>query len=84
MPTLSNKDLANDPHLRERGFLVELDHPEVGRRTHAGIPWTMSRTPCRVRTPAPLFGADTDDVLTTLLGFSVEGIEALRKAGVIS
>jgi crotonobetainyl-CoA:carnitine CoA-transferase CaiB-like acyl-CoA transferase len=84
MPTLSNKDLANDSHLRERGFLVELDHPEVGRRTHAGIPWTMSGTPCRVRTPAPLFGADTDEVLTTLLGFSAERIEALDKAGVIS
>ena len=84
MPTLSNKDLANDPHLRERGFLVGLEHPEVGRRLHTGIPWTMSGTPCRVRTPAPLFGADTDEVLRTLLGFSAERIKALDKAGVIS
>ena len=84
MPTLSNKDLANDSHLGERGFLIELDHLEVGRRTHTGIPWTMSGTPCRVRTPAPLFGADTDDVLKTLLGFSAERIEALDEAGVIS
>jgi crotonobetainyl-CoA:carnitine CoA-transferase CaiB-like acyl-CoA transferase len=84
MPTLSNKDLANDPHLRERGFLVELDHPEVGLRTHTGIPWTMSGTPCRVRSPAPLFGADTHDVLTNLLGLSIERIEALDRAGVIS
>ena len=27
IPTLSNKDLAHDPHLRERGYLVELEHP---------------------------------------------------------
>ena len=84
MPTLSNKDLANDPHLRERGFLVELDHPEVGRRLHTGIPWTMSGTPCRVRNPAPLFGADTDEVLRTSLGFSAERMKALDKTGVIS
>jgi crotonobetainyl-CoA:carnitine CoA-transferase CaiB-like acyl-CoA transferase len=84
MPTLTNKDIALDPHLRARGFLVELEHPEVGRRTHAGIPWSMSATPCRVRQPAPIFGADTDDVLTSLLGYSAERIEALHKSGVLS
>jgi len=84
IPTMSNKDIALDAHLRERGFLVELEHPEVGRRTHAGIPWTMSATACRVRKPAPLFGADTDDVLISLLGLSPERIEGLRNSGVIS
>jgi crotonobetainyl-CoA:carnitine CoA-transferase CaiB-like acyl-CoA transferase len=84
MPTLSNKDIAHDPHLRERGFLVELVHPEVGCRTHAGIPWTMSATPCKVRNPAPLFGADTKEVLATLLGYSAERIEHLSEAGVLS
>jgi benzylsuccinate CoA-transferase BbsF subunit len=84
MPTMSNKDIALDLHLRERGFLVELEHPEVGRRTHAGIPWTMSETACRVGKPAPVFGADTDDVLTSLLGLPSERIEELRNSGVIS
>jgi crotonobetainyl-CoA:carnitine CoA-transferase CaiB-like acyl-CoA transferase len=84
IPTLSNKDLALDPHLRERGFLVELDHPEVGRRIHAGVPWTMSATPCRVRKPAPLLGADTEDVLATLLGYSPDRIRELRDAGVLA
>jgi len=84
MPTLSNRDLALDPHLRQRGFLVELDHPEVGCRTHAGIPWTMSGTPCKVRNPAPLFGADTEQVLTDLLGYSAAHIEMLRNNGVLT
>jgi crotonobetainyl-CoA:carnitine CoA-transferase CaiB-like acyl-CoA transferase len=84
MPTLTNKDLALDPHLRERGFLVELEHPEVGQRTHAGVPWTMSATPCKVRSPAPILGADTDEVLGSLLGFSADKIESLRRAGVVA
>jgi crotonobetainyl-CoA:carnitine CoA-transferase CaiB-like acyl-CoA transferase len=84
MPTLNNRDLANDPHLRERGFLVELEHPEVGRRTHAGVPWTMSATPCKVQRPAPLFDADTDQILTELLGYSGARIEMLRHAGVLT
>jgi benzylsuccinate CoA-transferase BbsF subunit len=84
MPTLTNKDVALDDHMSERGFLVELDHPEVGKRTHAGVPWTMSDTPCSVRRPAPLMGEDTDDVLSSLLGFSAEKIESLRRVGVIA
>jgi crotonobetainyl-CoA:carnitine CoA-transferase CaiB-like acyl-CoA transferase len=84
IPTLTNKDVALDRHLRERGFLVELDHPEVGKRTHAGVPWTMSATPCKVRRPAPILGVDTDEVLRSLLGFSRSEIESLRRDRVIS
>lgn len=83
MPTLTNKDLALDRHLRERGFLVELDHPEVGKRIHAGVPWTMSASPCKVRRAAPILGADTEEVLTSLLGFSAEKIASLRRDGVV-
>lgn len=84
MATLSNKDLAHDSHIRQRGFLVELEHPVVGRRIHAGVPWTMSETPCQVRRPAPLLGADTDDVLSTLLGYSADRIADLRRTGVLA
>ncbi len=83
-PTLNNRDVATDSHLRARGFLVELEHPEIGRRTHAGIPWTMTGTPCHVRATAPLLGADTDSILSTLLGYSREQIDQLRAAGVIN
>jgi crotonobetainyl-CoA:carnitine CoA-transferase CaiB-like acyl-CoA transferase len=83
-PTLTNKDLALDSHLRERGFLVELEHPEVGKRTHAGVPWSMSATLCQVRHPAPILGADTEAVLMSLLGYSAEKIEALRRDGVVA
>jgi crotonobetainyl-CoA:carnitine CoA-transferase CaiB-like acyl-CoA transferase len=83
-PALSNKDLAESEHLHERGFLVALEHPEVGKRIHAGVPWTMSGTPTKVRAPAPLRGADTDSVLRDLLGYSQDEIERLRAGGVLS
>jgi crotonobetainyl-CoA:carnitine CoA-transferase CaiB-like acyl-CoA transferase len=84
MPTLTNKDLALDAHLRERGFLIELEHPEVGKRTHAGVPWSMSATLCQVHRPAPIIGADTDEVLMSLLDYSAEKIESLRRDGVVA
>ena len=83
-PTLNNKDITLDPHLAQRGFLVQLEHPEVGRRTHSGVPWSMSATPCRVNKAAPVLGADTDLVLTELLGYSRGQIEELRAANVLT
>ena len=82
-PSMSNKDLAEDPHLTERGYLVQLDHPVVGRRIHAGIPWTMSGTPCAVQHAAPMTGVDTDEVLQRMLGLSAQEIDALRAAEII-
>jgi crotonobetainyl-CoA:carnitine CoA-transferase CaiB-like acyl-CoA transferase len=82
-PAMSNKDLAEDPHLNQRGYLVRMDHPEIGARIHAGIPWKMSATPCSVRAAAPVRGADTEEVLKTLLGYTSDKVEQLRKAGVL-
>jgi crotonobetainyl-CoA:carnitine CoA-transferase CaiB-like acyl-CoA transferase len=83
VPTFNSRDVVEDVHLRERGFIHELEHPEVGRRIHSGIPWKMSATACRVRKPAPLLGADTDEVLGTLLGYSSDKIASLRTAEIL-
>ncbi|MGC1677843.1 MAG: CoA transferase [Candidatus Binataceae bacterium] len=77
-----NKYLCEDPHLAERKFWVELEHPEVGVRRHCGIPWRMSETPCEVTAPAPCLGQHTDQVLTTL-GYREEEIAALHKKGAL-
>ncbi|HKV53809.1 MAG TPA: CoA transferase [Candidatus Binataceae bacterium] len=82
-PSMSNKDIADDPHLLERNFLVQLDHPEVGKRKHAGVPWKMSGTSCEVRSPAPLRDADTEAVMKSLLGYTSDKVEQLRKAGIL-
>jgi len=79
-----NKYLADeDPHLRERGYWVYKEHPEVGTRQHAGVPWKMSRTPTEVRAAAPLIGQHTDEVLIGLLGYTVEQVAALRAQGAL-
>jgi crotonobetainyl-CoA:carnitine CoA-transferase CaiB-like acyl-CoA transferase len=80
----TNHDLAEDPHLNARGFFAELPHPEVGTRKHAGIPWRMSENECRVRTAAPCLGADTDQVLREVCGYSDAEIAALRDAEVLN
>ncbi|MGZ6205389.1 MAG: CoA transferase, partial [Candidatus Binataceae bacterium] len=78
-----NKFVSEDPHLKERGYWVYLDHPEVGAQQHCGIPWQMSRTGGGVRAPAPLIGQHTDEVLTQVLGYSADEVARLRAAGAL-
>lgn len=82
-PSMSNKDLATNPHLQARGYLVQKEHPEVGKRIHAGIPWQMSRTPCEVRAAAPLRGQHSDDVLRDILGLSEDAVQKLHEGQVL-
>jgi benzylsuccinate CoA-transferase BbsF subunit len=79
-----NRDLADDPHLAARGFLVDLEHPEVGVRRHLGVPWRMANHDSSVRQPAPCLGADTDQVLQDVCGYAQEEIAALRAAKILT
>ncbi len=82
-PSFTCKDIVEDPHLNERGFIERLEHPEVGRRAHAGIPWRLQRRPNGVRMPAPCLGADTDKLLADVLGYDEKKITALHELGVL-
>ena len=83
-PSLDAIDMVNSPHVGARDYFVELEHPEVGTRRHMGIPWTMSRTPCEVRRPAPCLGQDTDAVLTEIVGLSQDEIATLREKDILT
>ena len=82
-PSQSNKDLTEDPHLVARDYFTRLPHPEVGTRIHPGIPWKLRHARNGVRSPAPCLGADTDAVLTELLGKSKEELRELREREVL-
>jgi benzylsuccinate CoA-transferase BbsF subunit len=83
-PSLSPRELADDPHLAQRGFLERLDHPVVGRRVHAGVPWLMSESPNGVRHAAPTMGQHGAEVLAELLGLGAVEVAALRANGVLA
>jgi len=73
----------NDPQVLNRGMVVEVDHPTAGKIKLAGIPMKFSRTPAFVKSPPPLLGEHTNEVLSNLLGYSKEEILNLRKEQVI-
>ncbi len=83
MPSLTTADIVDDPHLNHRQFIERLDHPEVGVRAHSGIPWRLRNRPNGVARPAPCLGADSDELLGQVLGYSAQAIHELRVAQVL-
>ena len=77
-------DLLGDPHLAERGFFVEVEHPELGKSfTYPGAPYLFHGTPWRIRRRAPLLGEDNIAVYHRQLGISLDRLNALAEFGVI-
>jgi crotonobetainyl-CoA:carnitine CoA-transferase CaiB-like acyl-CoA transferase len=66
-----------------RGTLVECVHPVAGAVRSVGPPVRLSDTPGAVRTPAPLLGQHTAEILRERLGLSDGEIDRLARDGVI-
>ena len=71
-PVYSGEELYKDPHLRDRRFFVEIDHPEIGKRELPGLFAKLLKTPGSIRRHDPLFGEHTDWVLKELLEDKIE------------
>jgi formyl-CoA transferase len=79
---LDSAEVLADKHLRQRGMIVDLEHPRRGRYPMPANPVRLSGSPTDV-VRAPLLGEHNDEVYGTLLGLGAAEMEALRKDGVI-
>jgi len=82
MPVMGPFDHIDDPHLRARDAIVTVHHPEVGRERHVANPLRFSALPQRTAAAAPCMGADTEAVLTSVLGLTADEVAALVETGV--
>jgi crotonobetainyl-CoA:carnitine CoA-transferase CaiB-like acyl-CoA transferase len=82
-PVRDMQEVVESDQYRERGFLVDIDHPATGPITYPGAPFKFSATPWQVRSPAPQLGQHNAEVYGERLGLSAERIEQLRQQGVI-
>ena len=74
------EDLANCPQLEARSFYEEVEHPVVGKIRVPFRLWNMSEGSAAYRTPAPLVGQHTAEVLGEA-GCSAQEIADLRARG---
>lgn len=82
-PVNTPGEFATSPHTAAREFIVEMEHPVIGRYRCLGPPFKLSETPCRVRRPAPLLGQHNLEIYGQGLGYSPEKLSLLKKEGVI-
>jgi len=80
---LKNSQMVRDPHLNDRGFCIEDDHPETGKRIISGFSWHLDRTPGGVRSHAPLLGQHNQEIFGGLLGMSEKNIKDLVEKKII-
>ena len=75
---------ANDTQARQNRYVMEFDHPHLGRIKTLGFPIFMSDSPARLRSMAPCLGQHSAEVLHSMLGYSEDRIAELERDGVIA
>jgi crotonobetainyl-CoA:carnitine CoA-transferase CaiB-like acyl-CoA transferase len=80
-PVYEAHEAMDDPHLLDRGMWVKASQPAVGEYRVPNFPAKFYKTPGEVVSGAPMLGQHTEEVLTTMLGYTPEQVKALEKEG---
>jgi crotonobetainyl-CoA:carnitine CoA-transferase CaiB-like acyl-CoA transferase len=77
------KDVIEDRHFQERGFITEVDDPVLGQYLDYEFPVMMSRTPPRVKWSVRPVGFDNEYVMARHLGKNEDEIKQLYECGAL-
>jgi formyl-CoA transferase len=77
------KDMFDDPQFVAREAIATVHDERRGELRMQNIVPKLSETPGEIKWTGRPLGANTDEVLTEVLGLSAEQIEKLRVQGVI-
>jgi CoA:oxalate CoA-transferase len=76
-------ECMEDPHLKERGMFLDIEHPKAGRFRSVSFPVKFSETKTVARSAAPLLRQHNREVLEGILGYDRSRVEELEREGVI-
>jgi len=76
-------DLPTDEQMLANEYIVDYEHPRIGKTQLVGVPVRLSKTPGNPKGAAPEFGEHTEHILTDLLDYSWEDVAKLREEEVI-
>jgi len=76
-------EIKDDPQVRANDYVVDFEHPERGMTMIPGYPVHFSKSWAGTRRAAPRLGADTDEILSGIGGYSAARIARFREAGIV-
>ena len=80
----SPQQVVDSPHLADRGYFVEIDHPEAGSLKYPGPGFLIDGlNPMAGSRPAPALGQHNSEIFGEELGLTAEKLGLLRAAQVI-
>ncbi len=83
-PVNTPKDLVESEQLQDRGWFVDLPHPELGTTIKMpGLPYRLMDSPASLRRRAPLLGEHNFEIYGNELGLTSAEMASMRSAGVI-
>ncbi|MEE2822986.1 MAG: CoA transferase [Acidobacteriota bacterium] len=82
LPVNTPSDFQRDPHIQERNFFGQVDHPEIGCFQQLRVPFTVDGER-DAPSPAPTLGQHNQEVFHQMLGLSNQELEALASEGVV-
>ncbi|MCP4228095.1 MAG: hypothetical protein GY773_32505 [Actinomycetia bacterium] len=77
------EEAAEHPHLRERDYFVELEHPELGTFSSLAAPFKLPECSTGPLRAAPMLGQHNDLIFRERLGVDAADLERLATEGVI-
>ncbi|HXQ20440.1 MAG TPA: CoA transferase [Candidatus Acidoferrales bacterium] len=81
-PVYTVEEALQDEQVVAREMVIAIAHPQFGRLREVGCPIKIDDVPPRYE-PASRLGADTDELLRTLLGLADDEIAELRRQGAV-
>jgi crotonobetainyl-CoA:carnitine CoA-transferase CaiB-like acyl-CoA transferase len=81
--SLNVEEVCENPHLNERGFLVDIEYPDKSMIRRLAFPWKSNDSGRGVYTHPPEVGDQNDYVFKEIMGLSDEEIKRLEAEKVI-
>lgn len=73
----------HDPHMKERGTIVEMEHPLAGKVIGISSPLHMSRNQTRLDNIGPVLGSSNSYIFKEILNMDDTAIQKLKDKGLI-